>query len=60
MTTEFITARFPDAEMPKTQTRRAARKRVHGFIPPGSRARIREAGAEFGRASCRERVLRLV
>ena len=48
MRTEFITARFPDQEMPKTQTRRAARKRVHGFIPPGSRARIREAGGEFG------------
>ena len=46
--TEFITARFPDAEMPKTQTRRAARRRVHGFIPAGSRARIREAGGEFG------------
>lgn len=46
MTTEFITARFPDGEMPKVQTREQMRDRVHGFIK--GRARIREAGGEFG------------
>lgn len=46
--TEFITAGFPDAEVPRTQTRLQARRRVHRFIPEGSRARIREAGGEFG------------
>jgi len=48
MATEFITARFPDAEVPMTQTRARARRRVHRFIPPGSKARIREAGGDFG------------
>jgi hypothetical protein len=46
--TEFITARFPENEMPRTQTRAEARERVHGFIRQGERARIREAGGEFG------------
>jgi len=46
--TEFITARFPENEMPRTQTRAEARERVHGFVRPGERARIREAGEEFG------------
>lgn len=46
--TEFITARFPDAEMPRVQTRVEALGRVHDFIRPGEEARIREAGGEFG------------
>lgn len=44
--TEFITARFPDAEMPKTQTRAEMRERLHRFLK--GRARIREAGGDFG------------
>jgi hypothetical protein len=46
--TEFITARFPENEMPRTQTRAEARERVHGFIRQGERARIREAGEDWG------------
>lgn len=46
--TEFITARFPENEMPRTQTRAEARERVHLFVRQGERARIREAGGEFG------------
>lgn len=46
--TEFITARFPDAEFVRTQTRAEAKERVHGFIRPGEMARIREAGQDFG------------
>ena len=48
MTTEFITARFPDAEMPRTQTLPQALRRVHDFIRMGEKARIREAGGDFG------------
>ena len=46
--TEFITARFPDAAVPRTQSLAEARRRVHKFIPSGVRARIREIGGEFG------------
>jgi hypothetical protein len=48
--TEFITARFPEAEMSRVQTRAEARERVHGFVRPGEKARIREAGGkdDFG------------
>lgn len=46
--TEFITARFPDGSVPRVQTRRRVRGRVHRFIPLDSKARIREAGGEFG------------
>jgi hypothetical protein len=46
--TEFVTAKFPDAEVPRTQSRAQTRRRVHRFIPAGSKARIREAGGEFG------------
>jgi len=48
MTTEFITARFPDAEMPKMQSLQEAAARVRQFIRPGERARIREAGGDYG------------
>ena len=46
--TEFITARYPDAEFPRTQTRAEARTRVHDFVRQGEKARIREAGGQFG------------
>ena len=46
--TEFITARFPDAEFVRTQTRGEMRRRVHLFIPPGNRARLRVAGNASG------------
>lgn len=45
---EFITARFPENEMPRTQTQLEAVRRVRGFIRDGEDARIREAGGEFG------------
>jgi hypothetical protein len=48
MRTEFVTARFPDASMPKTQTKNGALRRVHDFVRMGERARIREAGGDFG------------
>jgi len=48
MATEFVTARFPGAEMPKVQDRAEMRDRVRGFVRPGERARLREAGADFG------------
>lgn len=44
--TEFITARFPENEMPKTQSRAEMRVRLRGFIK--GQARIREAGGEYG------------
>lgn len=48
MATEFITARFPDAEMPRVQTQRQALRRIHEFVRMGEKARIREAGGDFG------------
>lgn len=46
--TEFITALYPDASVPRTQTLAAARRRIHRFIPSLASARIREAGEGFG------------
>jgi len=46
--TAFITARFPDAEMPKTQTQQQALTRLAAFLPKPGLARLREAGGEFG------------
>jgi len=46
--TEFITSRFPDGEVPRTQSRTEMRARVHVFVPEGSRARLREAGGTVG------------
>jgi hypothetical protein len=43
--TEFITARFPENEMPKTQNRKEMMTRVRGFLDgPG---RLREAGGDW-------------
>lgn len=43
--TEFITARYPDAEMPKTQDRKEMLARTAGFLDgPG---RLREAGGDW-------------
>jgi hypothetical protein len=44
MSTEFITARFPDAEVPRVQTRARMRERVRRFIREGEQARLRESG----------------
>lgn len=44
--TEFITARFPDAAMPKTQDAKAMMTRVRAFLDGPSR--LREAGGQFG------------
>jgi len=43
--TEFITARFPENEMPKTQDRKEMIKRVSGFLT--SPGRLREAGGDW-------------
>jgi hypothetical protein len=44
--TEFVTARYPDAEMPKTQDKKDMMLRLRGFLDgPG---RLREVGGEFG------------
>lgn len=45
---EFVTARFPDGAVARTSNRANMRRRVHRFIPPGSEARLREAGEDFG------------
>lgn len=44
MATEFATARFPEGEFPRIQTRAAARQRLRRFVPPGSKARMRLQG----------------
>jgi len=46
--TAFVTARFPEAAMPKTQDHRDMLRRVHDFVPPKSLARLREAGDRHG------------
>jgi hypothetical protein len=44
--TEFVTARFPEAEMPKTQDAKEMKRRLRAFLDgPG---RLREAGGQFG------------
>lgn len=49
MSSEFITALFPGAQDVKTQTLKKVRDRLHKFIPPGERARMREEGKEYGK-----------
>jgi hypothetical protein len=44
--TEFITARYPENEMPKTQTKQEMMLRLRGFLD--AQARLREAGGEWG------------
>jgi hypothetical protein len=44
--TEFITARYPDAEMPKTQDKKEMMFRLRGFLD--AQGRLREAGGEWG------------
>jgi hypothetical protein len=44
--TEFITARFPENEMPKTQTKQEMMVRLRGFLD--GQARLREVGGEWG------------
>jgi len=46
--TEFITSRFPDASMPKTQDRKEMMLRVRGFLDPSKLSRLREAGGDWG------------
>lgn len=49
MATEFVTARFPEAEMPRVQSQRQMMQRVHRFVKPGTKARLRVAGDQtFG------------
>jgi hypothetical protein len=49
MASEFVTARYPDAEMPRTQDKGEMLGRVRDFIKRGDTARIREQGGEFSR-----------
>ena len=44
--TEFITARYPENEMPKTQSDKEMMARVRAFLD--GRSRLREAGGEWG------------
>lgn len=48
MASEYITARFPEAEMERVQDRQAMIRRLRRFIPKGSDARLREVGEDFG------------
>lgn len=48
MSSEFITATVPGSQDVKTQTLAKVRDRVRKFIPPGSRARVREEGKDYG------------
>jgi len=44
--TEFITARYPENAMPKTQDQKGMMTRARGFLDGAGR--LREAGGEFG------------
>lgn len=53
MTTEYVTARFPDASMPRTSNRATMLRRSRRFVTayadePRRRSRIREAGGKLG------------
>jgi len=53
MITEYVTARFPDASMPRTSNRPTMLRRTRRFVTahadgPRRRSRLREAGGEFG------------
>jgi hypothetical protein len=45
---EFIFTSFPDGEIARTLKRPTLVKRLHAFIPQGTKARIREIGQDFG------------
>jgi len=46
--TEFITSRFPDASMPKTQTSKEMMLRVRAFLDNSKTSRLREIGGDWG------------
>jgi hypothetical protein len=45
---EFVTARFPEATMPRTTGKADMLERIREIIRDGEQARIRKAGEEFG------------
>lgn len=55
---EFVTARWPEGEMPRTQDLPEVKDRLHEFIK--GRARLREVGAEWGRWRPEQEVVRRV
>lgn len=48
-TVEYVTAQFPEGRVERVTRRRAMVGRVHKFVPPASRLRLRKAGERFGR-----------
>lgn len=44
---KFVIARFPEGELASVRDRSSMAQRVHRFIPPRARARIREIGGEW-------------
>jgi len=46
---EYVTARFPENRKERVTKRRAMVDRLHTFIPPDSRMRLRLVGETFGR-----------
>jgi hypothetical protein len=61
MATEFITARFPEAEMPRTSNRAGMLRRTRFFLKPADQGRIREAGtSKYGRWRDTEQVMQVV
>jgi hypothetical protein len=61
MATEFITARFPEAEMPRTSNRAGMMRRTRSFLKPSEQSRLREAGtSKYGRWRDTEQVIRSV
>jgi hypothetical protein len=46
---EYVTARFPENRKERVTKRRAMVDRLHTFIPPDSRIRLRLVGETFGR-----------
>ena len=46
---EYVTARFPENRKERVTKRRAMVDRLHTFIPPDSRMRLRLIGETFGR-----------
>lgn len=64
MATEFITAKWPDRETVKVQSRAQMVKRLRNFLPPGESAALRKEGEDYGpwrkRSDLVERIVALV
>lgn len=49
MAVEYVTAKFPEGRVERVTDRRTALDRLHRFVPPDSRVRLRKAGERYGR-----------